>query len=94
MKNIKVNNIETQNFEKDNLKKRGLPKFDSAGWLSIGIIFGTLMFGMNLWALIIRWNDTFIPFQIVKLLGIAVGLVLAIHCVDMIAYYRKHGPLK
>jgi len=78
----------------ENTRRSGLPKFDSVGWLSAGIFFSLTMFGINLWALLAKWQDSFFPFQISKLLGMAVGLVLAIHCVDMVFYYKKHGPLK
>jgi hypothetical protein len=77
-----------------NGRRSGLPKFDTAGWLSAGIFFNLAMFGINLWALIVKWHELFFPFQAGKLLGMAVGLALAIHCVDMVVYYKKHGPLK
>jgi divalent metal cation (Fe/Co/Zn/Cd) transporter len=79
---------------KKNVRRSGLPKFDSTGWLSAGIFFSLAMFGINLWALISKWQDFFFPFQISKLLGMAVGLVLAIHCVDVLFHYKKNNRLK
>jgi hypothetical protein len=76
------------------VRRNGLPKFDSTVWLSVGIFFSLVMSGVNLWALVLGWQDSFFPFQVSKLLGMAVGLVLAIHCIDMVVYYKKHGPLK
>ena len=71
-------------------KGHGLPKFDTTGWLSVGIVFSAILFGDSLWSLLSAWRQAFFPFQFGKLLGIGVGLGLAIHCVDMIFYHRKN----
>ncbi len=81
-------------FKEGQQSRKGLPKFDSVGWLSAGIFFSLAISGINIWALVSGWTDSFFPFQISKLLGIAVGIVLAIHCVDMVVYYKKYGSLK
>jgi hypothetical protein len=75
-------------------KRKGLPKFDATGWLGTGIIVCLALFGLDLWALIAGWHDAFIPYQLGKILGMAIALALGIHCADMIGYYRKHGRLK
>ena len=75
-------------------RKRWLPKFDSVPWLSLGIACSFFLVFLNVWALIDLWQAPFLPFQLTKILGIAIGLILGIHCVDMIGYYRKHGRLK
>ncbi|HEX7475664.1 MAG TPA: hypothetical protein VF318_06805 [Dehalococcoidales bacterium] len=74
----------------ETVKNRGLPKFDTPGWLSAGTIFAFIMMAVNIWSLIARWGEPFLPFQLGKLLGAAVGLGLAIHCLDMIAYHRRN----
>ena len=84
-----MNNIK----RKTNISK-GLPKFDSTPWLCVGAVFSFLLSGLNLWALIGQWHDAFLPYQLGKLLGLAIGIILGIHCLDMIRYYRKHGRLK
>ncbi len=74
-------------------RNRGLPKFDTASGLVLGILFGLVLFVDNLWSLISGWGQAFFPFQLGKILGVAVGLGLAVHCIDMIGYYRKNGRL-
>ncbi len=69
---------------------KGLPKFDTAGWLSTGIIFSLVLVGVNIWSLVVGWKEAFFPSKFGEILGIAVGLGLGIHCVDMIAYHRRH----
>jgi hypothetical protein len=76
------------------VKERKLPKFDSTPWLVFGITFSFLLSGLNFWSLIGQRHDPFFPYQLVKLLGIMLGLILGIHCIDMIGYYRKNGRLK
>jgi hypothetical protein len=72
----------------------GLPKFDSTPWLVLGAVLSFLLTALNVWALIGQWHDAFLPYQLGKLLGAAVGIALGVHCLDMIGYYRKHGRLK
>jgi hypothetical protein len=79
---------------KTETSKKCLPKFDSVPALGIGTAFSLLLIALNLWALAARWHDAFFPYQLAKLLGAAFGLALAVHCVDMMAYYKKHGRLK
>jgi hypothetical protein len=81
-------------FKAETTKSKGLPKFDSTPWLGSGAVLSFLLTGLNVWALIGQWNDAFIPYQLGKLLGAIIGMVLGIHCLDMIRYYRKHGRLK
>ena len=69
---------------------KGLPKFDTAGWLSIGIIFSLVLVADNLWSLTAGGNGALFPDKFGEILGIAVGLGLGIHCADMIAYHRRH----
>ncbi len=68
-----------------------LPKFDSARSLILGAAISALLFVLNLLALVLRWDDPIWPSQVAKLLGMAVGVVLGVHCLDMIRYYRKNG---
>ena len=70
-----------------------LPKFDSGGSLIVGTITSCLLFALNLLSLVVGWHDSFFPFQVTKLLGIVVGIVLGIHSIDMKGYYKKHGRL-
>ena len=79
---------------KTDTNNRGLPKFDSVPALCIGTAFSLLLTALNIWALAARWHDAFLPYQLAKLLGAAFGLALAVHCIDMMAYYNKHGRLK
>jgi hypothetical protein len=69
---------------------KGLPKFDTAGWLSLGILFSLALIADNLWSLIAGWNGDFFPYKFGEILGITIGLGLGIHCVDMIAYHRRN----
>ncbi len=69
---------------------RSLPKFDTALWLSAGILFSLVLFAINLWSLVASWHEAFLPFQCGKILGLLVGLGLGIHCIDMIAYHRRN----
>ncbi len=71
-----------------------LPKFDSSGSLIFGTVFSLLLSVLNLMALVEAWRESFIPFQAAKILGMIVGVVLAVHCVDMMGYYRKYGRLR
>lgn len=75
-------------------KKRRLTKFDSTGWLGAGILLSVALLVINLWAIIAQWHAPFFPFQIGKFLGVGWGMIMTIHCIDMIFYYRKHGRLK
>lgn len=70
--------------------RRGLPKFDSPGWLMTGILFSLLLSGINLWALLAQKTASFLPFRLGNILGILIGIVLAVHCTDMIIYRRKN----
>lgn len=67
----------------------GLPKFDSVPWLIGGAVFSILLFGLDLWALLSQWSVAFFPYQLSKGVGMAIGVGLAIHCVDMTVYYLK-----
>jgi hypothetical protein len=69
---------------------KGLPKFDTAGWLSTGVLFSLVLVADNIWSLAAGWNSSFFPSKFGEILGIAVGLGLGIHCVDMIVYHRRH----
>ncbi len=81
-------------MESKTSNRRGLPKFDSTSWLSFGMLFSLVLLGDNVWSLISGWDQPFFPYQLGKFLGMAVGLGLAVHCIDMIVYYRKHGRLE
>ena len=72
------------------IKRKDLPKFDTAGWLSTGILFSTVLFATNLWSAMVRWNEPFFPFLLGEILGMLVGLGLGIHCIDMLVYHRKN----
>ena len=63
------------------------PKFHSRKSLIIGIVVGVLLSIIG-WTLVDdgRW--------LVGLFQVAVGLVLAIHCFDMLRYYKKHRIVK
>ena len=71
-------------------RRKGLPKFDSTGWLSIGILFSLALFGNSMWAAIEHKDLQFFPFRFGEILGVIIGLGLAIHCVDMIFYHKKN----
>jgi hypothetical protein len=71
-------------------KIKSLPKFDTAGWLSIGILFSLVLFSSDLWSAIARWNEPFFPFGLGEILGMLIGLGLGIHCIDMVVYHRKN----
>ncbi len=66
-----------------------LPKFDSSGSLIFGALISLALFVLNLVSLLAGWHDSFFPFQLARLLGMAVGVALGIHCIDMIGYYAK-----
>jgi hypothetical protein len=74
--------------------KNWLPKFDSTPWLSLGALCSLFLLVDSIWALVIGWHDAFFPYQILKIFGIGFAVALGVHAVDMIFYYRKHGPLK
>ena len=74
----------------DPIKRGGLPKFDTTGWLSVGIFFSMVIFGLSLWSELAALQESFIPHQLGKILSMGVGLGLGIHCVDMIVYHRKN----
>jgi hypothetical protein len=69
---------------------KGLPKFDTFGWLSTGIIFSLVLVADNVWSLASGWNGAFFPSKFGAIMGIAMGLGLGVHCVDMIAYHRRN----
>ncbi len=75
-------------------RKNQLTKFDSTFWLCVGIVISLLLISFNIWSIIVDVHDSFVPIQVGRILGIAVGFVLGIHCFDMIGYYRKNGRLK
>ncbi len=66
-----------------------LPKFDSSGSLIFGAVISLLLFVLNLVSIVIGRHDSFFPFQLTRLLGMAVGIALGIHCLDMKGYYAK-----
>jgi hypothetical protein len=70
---------------------KGLPKFNTTGWLSVGVLFSLVLFADSLWAAIARWDVPFFPFQFANILGMIVGLGLGVHCVDMIFYNKKQS---
>lgn len=70
--------------------KRGLPKFDSPGWLTAGAVFSFLLFGLNLWALLAQESASFLPFRLGNILGMLIGIVLAVHCADLLFHHRKN----
>jgi hypothetical protein len=76
--------------EVEKTSHKRFPKFDTAGWLSTGILFSLVLFADNLWSLISGWHDPFLPSQFGKIMGIIIGLGLGIHCVDMIAFHRRN----
>jgi hypothetical protein len=75
-------------------KRNGLPKFDTIGWLSIGIFFSLLLFIVCLWSALSLFGEPFFPSKFGDIMGMIVGLGLGIHCVDMIAYHRKNNYLR
>jgi hypothetical protein len=85
--------MEAKEGKTTSLRTKGLPKFDSNIWLVFGILFSAVAFGDNLWSIVTNWNAAFFPFQLGKILGLLLGLGVAVHCLDMIGYYRKHGRL-
>ena len=85
--------MEAKQAQKTSGRTKGLPKFDSNRALVFGIFFGVMVFAVNLWSLIELWNADFFPDQLANILGIVLGIGLAIHSVDMMGYYRKHGRL-
>jgi hypothetical protein len=70
-------------------KSKGLPKFDTAGWLSVGIFFSLLLVVFSLASILSREDQPFFPFILSNVLGIVLGLGLGFHCVDMIFYHRR-----
>jgi hypothetical protein len=61
--------------------------------LYVGTGFCLLLFAVNLAALVWGWHDAVFPFQVAKCLGMAFGIAVGIHSLDMRAYYRRHGRL-
>ncbi len=55
------------------------PQFSSRIWLSIGILAGILLV-----------FQSFYPSQVGKLFVIGIGLVLCIHCLEMMRYWKYH----
>ncbi len=66
-----------------------LPKFDSSGSLIFGAVISLLLFVLNLVSIVIGRHDSFFPFQLTRVLGMAVGIALGIHCLDMKSFYAK-----
>jgi hypothetical protein len=71
-------------------KRRRFPKFDSIPSLIVGTVFASILSSLNIWSLVSGWHDAVFPFQLTKWLGSAVGLVLAVHTVDVARSKRKH----
>jgi hypothetical protein len=70
--------------------RQGLPKFDSPGWLITGIVFSLLLSGINLWALLAQKTASFLPFRLGNILSILFGIVLGVHCTDLIFNHRRN----
>ncbi|WP_145925503.1 hypothetical protein [Dehalogenimonas formicexedens] len=66
-----------------------IPKFDTPGWLSLGVLAGFFVAGFNLWEI---WfvDDRSFLLTIGRLVGMAIGIGLGSHCIDMIIYHRRH----
>lgn len=71
------------------LFKNGLPKFESKFWLSLGIIFGVVLVIDAVWSMVYSYQP-FFPFQVGRIFRIVLGLVLAVHSIDIIHYRSKH----
>jgi hypothetical protein len=83
-KRDKSNNMKTQKP-----KGKGLPKFDTTGWLSVGIFFSLMLVIFSLASILSAPSEPFFPFVFSNILGMVLGLGLGIHCVDMIIYRRN-----
>jgi hypothetical protein len=85
-----MDETEEEHMKSVSSRSGGLPKFNTTGWLSVGILFSLALFADSLWAAVAGWDGAFFPFQFAFILGMIVGLGLGVHCVDMIFYHRKH----
>jgi hypothetical protein len=72
-----------------NEKSKGLPKFDTTGWLSVGIFFSLMLVIFSLASILSGQSQRFFPFVFSNILGMVLGFGLGIHCIDMIVYHRK-----
>lgn len=60
-----------------------LPQFHDRVSLCLGSIVGFTLVGVTVIGM-------FTSFRLVQLLPLLVGLILGIHCLDTLQYYRKH----
>lgn len=68
-----------------------IPKFHDRVSLSLGVVAGLTLFGISIVEMVYLWGQWRFWWEILPL---GVGLVLAIHCFDMIKYYKKHRIVK
>lgn len=64
-----------------------IPKFHSRTSLLIGIIASFSLSAISIY-------DMVCDFKIYRLFPFMIGIVLGIHCLDMIFYYKKHRIIK
>lgn len=69
---------------------RKFPKFETPFWLWMGIIFGIILIIDAVWSMVYSYQP-FFPFQIGRIFRIILGLVLAIHSIDILIYRKKHN---
>lgn len=67
-----------------------LPKFETPFWLSMGIVFGIILIIDAVWSMVYSYQP-FFPFQVGRIFRIVLGLVLAVHSVDILIYRKKHN---
>jgi len=65
-----------------------LPKFDTSGWLSLGMLFGIILAALDLWSFVSAGHNAFLPYKLANILGILIGLSLSVHCIDMMLYHK------
>jgi len=77
------------------LKSRiAFPKFHDRKSLYIGAFGGFLFAGSAIYTLATRWQIQSYTFNCIQILQASVGLGLAIHCLNVIKYYKAHRIIK